>query len=180
MKIILIGYMGSGKTTIGKYLSEVLDYKFIDLDQAVENEEQQTISELFSKKGEIYFRKKERTILEKILSSNTNIVLAIGGGTPCFGDTMSFIKSSKDTISIYLKSSHNELTDRLFNKRLKRPLIAHITSPELLNDFIKKHLFERSYFYNQSEIKLSTDNLTIATVVSEINKEIKNYSNRAK
>jgi shikimate kinase len=54
MKIILIGYMGSGKTTIGKHLSEVLDYKFIDLDQAVENEEQQTISELFSKKGEIY------------------------------------------------------------------------------------------------------------------------------
>ena len=60
MKIILIGYMGSGKTTIGNHLSEVLNYKFIDLDQAIENEEQQTISELFSKKGEIYFRKKER------------------------------------------------------------------------------------------------------------------------
>ncbi len=87
--------MGSGKTTIGNHLSEVLNYKFIDLDQAIENEEQQTISELFSKKGEIYFRKKERTILEKILSSNANIVVAIGGGTPCFGDTMRFIKSSE-------------------------------------------------------------------------------------
>ncbi len=72
------------------------------------------------------------------------------------------------------------MTERLFNKRLNRPLIAHITSPELLNDFIRKHLFERSYFYNQSEIKLSTDNLTIAAVIAEINKEIKNYSNRAK
>ena len=180
MKIILIGYMGSGKTTIGKHLSEVLNYKFIDLDQAIENEEQQTISELFSKKGEIYFRKKERTILEKILSSNANLVVSIGGGTPCFGDTMRLIKSSENTTSIYLKSSHKELTERLFNKRLNRPLIAHITSPELLNDFIRKHLFERSYFYNQSEIKLSTDNLTIAAVIAEINKEIKNYSNRAK
>ncbi len=84
--------MGSGKTTIGKHLSEVLNYKFIDLDQAIEYEEQHTISELFSKKGELYFRKKERTILEKILSSNSNIVVAIGGGTPCFGDTMEVYK----------------------------------------------------------------------------------------
>ena len=166
--------MGSGKTTIGKHLSEVLNYKFIDLDQAIEYEEQHTISELFSKKGELYFRKKERIILEKILSSNSNIVLAIGGGTPCFGDTMGFIKSSENAISIYLKSSHKELTDRLFNKRLNRPLIAHIPSPELLNDFIRKHLFERSYFYNQSEIKLSTDNLTIAAAIEEINKKISN------
>ena len=166
--------MGSGKTTIGKHLSEVLNYKFIDLDQAIEYKEQHTISELFSKKGELYFRKKERIILEKILSSNSNIVLAIGGGTPCFGDTMGFIKSSENTISIYLKSSHKELTDRLFNKRLNRPLIAHIPSPELLNDFIRKHLFERSYFYNQSDIKLSIDNLTVAAVIEEINKEISN------
>ena len=166
--------MGSGKTTIGKHLSEVLNYKFIDLDQAIEYEEQHTISELFSKKGELYFRKKERIILEKILSSNSNIVLAIGGGTPCFGDTMGFIKSSENAISIYLKSSHKELTDRLFNKRLNRPLIAHIPSPELLNDFIRKHLFERSYFYNQSEIKLSTDNLTIAAAIEEIIKKISN------
>ena len=174
MKIILIGYMGSGKTTIGKQLSSVLNYKFIDLDQAIENEAQQPISEIFSKKGELYFRKKERIILEKILSSNSNIVLAIGGGTPCFGDTMGFIKSSENAISIYLKSSHKELTDRLFNKRLNRPLIAHIPSPELLNDFIRKHLFERSYFYNQSDIKLSIDDLTAAAVVEEINKEIRN------
>ena len=166
--------MGSGKTTIGKHLSEVLNYKFIDLDQAIEYKEQHTISELFSKKGELYFRKKERTILEKTLSSNSNIVVAIGGGTPCYGDTMGFIKSSENTISIYLKSSHKELTDRLFNKRLNRPLIAHIPSPELLNDFIRKHLFERSYFYNQCEIKLSTDNLTIAAAIEEINKKISN------
>jgi len=174
MKIILIGYMGSGKTTIGKQLSSVLNYKFIDLDQAIENEAQQPISEIFSKKGELYFRKKERTILETILSSDSNIVLATGGGTPCFGDTMEFMKSTENTITIYLKSSNEELTKRLFNERLNRPLIAHIKSQELLNDFIRKHLFERSYFYNQSDIKLSIDDLTVAAVVEEINKEIRN------
>jgi shikimate kinase len=174
MKIILIGYMGSGKTTIGKQLSSVLNYKFIDLDHAIENEAQQPISELFSKKGELYFRKKERTILETILASNVNIVLATGGGTPCFGDTMEFIKSTENTITIYLQSSNELLTQRLFNERLNRPLIAHIQSQELLNDFIRKHLFERSYFYNQSDIKLSIDNLTVAAVIEEINKEISN------
>jgi len=174
MKIILIGYMGSGKTTIGKQLSSVLNYKFIDLDHAIENEAQQPISELFSKKGELYFRKKERTILETILASNVNIVLATGGGTPCFGDTMEFIKSTENTITIYLQSSNELLTQRLFNERLNRPLIAHIQSQELLNDFIRKHLFERSYFYNQSDIKLSIDNLTVAAVIEEINKAISN------
>jgi shikimate kinase len=174
MKIILIGYMGSGKTTIGKQLSTFLNYKFIDIDQAIENEAQQPISEIFSKKGELYFRKKERTILETILSSDSNIVLATGGGTPCFGDTMEFMKSTENTITIYLKFSNEELTKRLFNERLNRPLIAHIKSQELLNDFIRKHLFERSYFYNQSDIKLSIDNLTVAAVIEEINKEISN------
>ena len=174
MKIILIGYMGSGKTTIGKHLSEVLNYKFIDLDQVIEYDEQYTVSEIFSKKGELYFRKKERTILETILSSDSNIVLATGGGTPCFGNTMEFMKSTENTITIYLKSSNEELTKRLFNERLNRPLIAHIKSQELLNDFIRKHLFERSYFYNQSNIKLSIDNLTVAAVVEVINKEIRN------
>jgi shikimate kinase len=174
MKIILIGYMGSGKTTIGKQLSISLNYKFIDLDQAIENEAQEPISELFLKKGELYFRKKERTILETILTSDSNIVLATGGGTPCFGDTMEFIKSTENTISIYLQSSNEQLTQRLFNERLNRPLIAHIQSQELLNDFIRKHLFERSYFYNQSDIKLSIDNLTVAAVIEEINKEISN------
>ena len=166
--------MGSGKTTIGKHLSEVLNYKFIDLDQVIEYDEQYTVSEIFSKKGELYFRKKERTILETILSSDSNIVLATGGGTPCFGNTMEFMKSTENTITIYLKSSNEELTKRLFNERLNRPLIAHIKSQELLNDFIRKHLFERSYFYNQSNIKLSIDNLTVAAVVEVINKEIRN------
>jgi len=166
--------MGSGKTTIGKHLSEVLNYKFIDLDQVIEYDEQYTVSEIFSKKGELYFRKKERTILETILSSDSNIVLATGGGTPCFGNTMEFMKSTENTITIYLKSSNEELTKRLFNERLNRPLIAHIKSQELLNDFIRKHLFERSYFYNQSNIKLSIDNLTVAAVLEVINKEIRN------
>tara|TARA_R110000787_G_scaffold84610_1_gene181235 strand:+ start:19321 stop:19845 length:525 start_codon:yes stop_codon:yes gene_type:complete len=172
MKIVLIGYMGSGKTTVGKQLSTSLNYKFIDLDQAIENEEQLPIPEIFSKKGEIFFRKKERKVLETILTNDSNIVLATGGGTPCFGDMMEFIKSSENTITIYLKSSNQELTERLFNERLNRPLISHLNTKEILNDFIRKHLFERSYFYNQSEIIITTDNLSVTEVVDEIKNKI--------
>jgi shikimate kinase len=174
MKIVLIGYMGSGKTTIGKQLSTSLNYKFIDLDQAIENEEQQPVSEIFSKKGEIYFRKKEKKVLETIITNDSNIVLATGGGTPCFGDTMEFIKSSENTITIYLKSSNQELTERLFNERLNRPLISHLNTKEILNDFIRKHLFERSFFYNQSKIRITTDNLSVAEVIEEIKNRINN------
>jgi shikimate kinase len=174
MKIVLIGYMGSGKTTIGKQLSTSLNYKFIDLDQAIENEEQQPVSEIFSKKGEIYFRKKEKKVLETIITNDSNIVLATGGGAPCFGDTMEFIKSSENTITIYLKSSNQELTERLFNERLNRPLISHLNTKEILNDFIRKHLFERSFFYNQSKIRITTDNLSVAEVIEEIKNRINN------
>lgn len=172
MKIILIGYMGSGKSTIGKQLAKSINYSFIDLDQAIENDEQQPISEIFSKKGEIYFRKKERKTLEEVLANNSDIVLATGGGTPCFGDNIEFIKSLKDILTIYLKVSNEELTERLFNERLNRPLIAHLDTKELLNDYIRKHLFERSYYYNQSDIKVLSDNTTIDELIEEIKNKI--------
>ena len=174
MKIVLIGYMGSGKTTIGKQLAKSLNYIFIDLDQAIENEEQQPISEIFSKKGEIYFRKLERKVLETILTSKPNIVLATGGGTPCFGDTMEYIKSVEDSTTIYIKTSNEVLTKRLLNENQKRPLIAHLDSKELLNDFIRKHLFERSFYYNKSSIKVRSDVMSINELVQELKNKIFN------
>ena len=174
MKIVLIGYMGSGKSTIGEQLAKSLNYIFIDLDQAIENEEQQSISEIFSKKGEIYFRKLERKVLETILTSKSNIVLATGGGTPCFGDTMEYIDSVDDSTTIYLKTSNEVLTERLLNENQERPLIAHLDSKELLNDFIRKHLFERSFYYNKSAIKIQSDGISINELVQEIENRIFN------
>ena len=111
-------------------------------------------------------------MVEKILSDNSNLILATGGGTPCYGDMVQFLKSVAASTTVYLKTSNEELTRRLFNEKNKRPLIAHLNTEPLLNDFIKKHLFERSYYYNQSDLKIATDHRSIATIVADIEKNI--------
>ncbi len=174
MKIVLLGYMGSGKTTIGKLLAESINYSFLDLDVLIEKEEQLSIPELFSKKGEIYFRKNERKVLEDVLAAYPNIVLATGGGTPCFGDTIDYLDSLEDVKTVYLKASSEVLTDRLFKEKLKRPLISHLQTKEILNDFIRKHLFERSFYYNRSAFNIQTDKKTIDEIIEEIKDKLNN------
>ena len=163
--------MGSGKSSVGRQLAASLNYKFIDLDQAIAQETGSSISDLFATKGEVYFRKMERKLLAKILTDSSNLVLASGGGTPCYGDMIQFLKSVAST-TVYLKTSNEELTRRLFNERQQRPLIAHLNTELLLNDFIKKHLFERSYFYNQSDLKVATDYRSVETIVEEIKNNV--------
>ena len=88
MRIALVGYMGSGKSTVGKLLSERMSIPFIDLDKVIETREGKTIAALFGEKGETYFRQLESNALIEILSQNTPFILATGGGTPCFLDHM--------------------------------------------------------------------------------------------
>jgi len=168
MKIVLIGYMGSGKSAVGKQLASKLQILFKDLDNEIEILEGNSISQIFSDKGEIYFRKKEREILTDILTTEKNLVLATGGGTPCYSDVMNLLISDKDIITIYLASSLDILTDRIFSEKFNRPLISHLTTKEGLKEFIAKHLFERSQFYNQALYTLRTDSFTIEEVVKEI------------
>ena len=151
MNLVLIGYMGSGKSLVGKRLADTLNYKYLDLDEVISTREQKTISEIFSERGEIYFRRIEGELLKEILDSQDNIVLATGGGTPCYGNTMDFISSTDSSLSVYLSSTLDTLTERLFDERSSRPLIAHLPDKELLKDFIRKHLFERSFYYNQAD-----------------------------
>jgi shikimate kinase len=95
MNIVLLGYMGCGKTTIGKILSKITGKNFIDLDSYIESTTNQTISDLFSLKGEIYFRKLESDCLKVIMAKHDNIVLSLGGGTPCYSNNLTLIKNSK-------------------------------------------------------------------------------------
>ena len=101
MKIILVGYMASGKTTIGKLISELLGIPFFDLDYIIEQKLQLNIHEIFEQKGELFFRKQERETFETFLNSTDNYVLALGGGTPCYFDNFSLYQK-EDLNSFYL------------------------------------------------------------------------------
>lgn len=168
MIIILIGYMGSGKSTVGKKLSKIVGFDFIDLDSYIEEKEGKKISELFRSKGEIYFRKVESQYLNTLLELKSNTVLALGGGTPCYGDNMKNIVNHETVKSVYLKATLLQLTDRLEKEKSKRPLIAHLKDKDAITEFIGKHLFERSFFYNQSAMTISVDNQTVDEIVASI------------
>ncbi|WP_053978386.1 shikimate kinase [Mangrovimonas xylaniphaga] len=167
-KIFLIGYMGSGKTSIGAKLAEILNCKFLDLDAFIEEREEMSVKMLFKLKGEIYFRKAETKYLQEIIDQNEPIIVSLGGGTPCYGNNMERVLSATDIKSVYLKATIPTLAERLFTEKEQRPLIAHLNSKELLIEFIGKHLFERSPFYSQSEVTILTDGKSIDEIVEEV------------
>lgn len=168
MIVVLIGYMASGKSTIGEVLAHKLKYDFIDLDAYIETAEQSTINTIFKEKGEIYFRRLETAYLKDLLHHKVDVVLSLGGGTPCYGNNMKIILNAKHVTSIYLKASIPTLVERLKNEKSKRPLIAHIKTDALLLEFIGKHLFERNAYYSQAQKIISTDNKDITEITEEI------------
>jgi len=168
MIVALMGYMGSGKSTIGKKLATVLNYRFVDMDDYISSKENTTIPELFRTKGEIYFRKKEAFYLNEILNSKDNIVLALGGGTPCYGNNLSLLLNNSRVSLFYLKLSIPLLVQRLFKEKTNRPLINHLKTEEELTEFIGKHLFERTQYYNQASKIIVSDNKSEKDIVEEI------------
>lgn len=167
MTIVLIGYMGSGKSTVGRHLSKIIEFDYVDLDDYIEEKEGMTITELFSIKGEIYFRKIESLYLKEIISLD-GTVISLGGGTPCYGHNMQMILNADNLKSIYLKLTLPKLVERLGNEKNSRPLISHLESEAQLTEFIGKHLFERSYFYNKANIILSIDGKSIEEISEDI------------
>lgn len=165
MIITLIGYMGSGKSSVGKILSRKLDFLFVDLDTAIEEVEAIPVATIFKEKGELYFRKKEREILKNILNRKENIVLSIGGGTPCFYGNIELINSLSK--SYYLQASPTSLSARLETGKAKRPLIAHLKQTEL-PEFIAKHLFERNPFYQKAQHTINTNGESVSSVADRI------------
>lgn len=160
--------MASGKSSIGKKLAKKLNYDFIDLDDLIEEKENLSVSEVFKTKGEVYFRKQEALYLKEVLNSDANLILAVGGGTPCYSGNMDAILETKHAKSVYLKASLMTLVKKLMTKKAKRPLISHIETEEAMTEFIGKHLFERLQFYNQAEIHVSIDNKTKDEVVEDM------------
>lgn len=147
MIISLIGYMGCGKSTLGKKMAKMLGFQFVDLDQKIEQQEQKTIAEIFQEGGEEAFRQIEHETLEQVLKQEEDMVLSLGGGTPCFMDNMKWINDS--TYSIFIDLPEKTLAQRLSQGKSTRPIIAHLNDEELLA-FIEKHLGDRRPFYERS------------------------------
>lgn len=165
-----MGYMGSGKSTIGKLIAEKNNLQFIDLDNYIESQEQQSTSAIFKTKGEIYFRLQESKYLQEIIRSKTNYVLSLGGGTPCYANNIDVITKS-NVKSFYLKCKNSTLHTRLKKENANRPLIASLNNEDLL-EFIGKHLFERAPFYEQADFKISIDEKRIEEICSEIQQQL--------
>jgi len=156
MKVFLIGFMGSGKTTIGKKLANYLKYEFIDLDKLIETKAGMSIVNYFEMHGEGAFRELERDILQKT-EFPENVIIATGGGAPCYGDNMEWMNNNG--LVAYLSLSPKALASRLEHSKTDRPLIRHLKGDELI-DFISSKLQEREVFYNQAKYVVSASDLT--------------------
>ncbi|WP_411031687.1 shikimate kinase [Spongiimicrobium sp. 3-5] len=166
MQVVLVGYMGSGKTTVGQLLANELKYTFLDLDSYMEDAMGMSVSEMFETKGELFFRKKEHFYLKEVLTESKNFVLSTGGGTPCYSGNMDAILENTPNV-FYLKVSIMELVKRLGAEKDHRPLIKDIGTNDL-PEFFGKHLFERSPFYSKATNVISSDNKTPEDIVEEI------------
>ena len=166
--IVILGYMGSGKSLIGKALAKQLNIDFVDLDAYIEGQKNQTIASIFKIQGELGFRKLEFQYLQDLIHANKKVVLALGGGTPCYFDNMEHLNAQPTIKSIYLKTALPTLVDRLWLERKHRPMIAHLPTKEALAEFIGKHLFERQPFYNKAQFSVEATNKSVADIVTAI------------
>ena len=166
--IFLLGYMGAGKTLIGRSLSKKLGFKFYDLDNYIEQIEGKKVSDIFNEKNEVYFRKIENKYLHELSLKNEKKIISTGGGTPCFKNNLEIIQTSSNSISIYLKANIETLVKRLLYSIDKRPIISHLKKEDELKEFITKHLFERSFYYEKSDVKIKTDDIELKDIVKLI------------
>lgn len=148
MTVYMIGFMGSGKSTLGKRLASAAGWKFYDLDSMVEDMESRTVTDIFQTSGEEYFREAEAAAL-RALPDERDMVIACGGGTPCYKDNMDFM--NKTGVTVYLKLEVAELAQRLMNAKKNRPLLREMDHGELLK-YIERKLAEREKWYNRSHL----------------------------
>lgn len=145
--IVLMGFMGSGKTTVGRLVAECMNLPFLDLDAFIVVQEGRSIADIFAKEGESAFRKKESSALAKILDRSESHVISLGGGTPCFNDNMNLIVEC--SITFYLRLGVGRLASRL-SLDGARPLVANKSQAELLR-YISDTLKGRRQYYDQAD-----------------------------
>ncbi|HCU21262.1 MAG: hypothetical protein A2X05_06835 [Bacteroidetes bacterium GWE2_41_25] len=160
--LYIIGFMGSGKTTAGRRLASMLRWSFVDLDKKIEEHTGLKIPEIFSLHGEEHFRKVEAEILRSP-ATDSNTVIATGGGTPCYDDNMKYMLETG--LTIYLKMTPGQLAGRLKGSSDERPLIRNLSGEDLLN-FIEDKLAERAKWYEKSQFIIDGFNPDISLLDS--------------
>ena len=153
VRIIITGYMGAGKTTVGKALSKELGIPFYDLDWYIEGRMRQTVKEIFDQCGEDGFRKIEHSMLHEVAEFE-DVIISCGGGTPCFFDNMDYMNRQGETV--YLKASPEVLFGHLRMGKTVRPLLLKKT-PEEVQAFISKQLEKRAPYYSKAKHTLDVN-----------------------
>ena len=173
IRVILIGFMGAGKTTVGKALGKALGVTFYDLDWYIETRMRKTVKQIFDEQGEEGFRKMEHNMLHEVAEFES-VVISCGGGTPCFYDNMDYLNQQGDTV--YLKASPEVLYKHLKMAKGVRPLLLNKT-PEEVQVYIREELNRREQFYGKAKHILDIDVMDsldkIQFFVEEIKKALK-------
>jgi shikimate kinase len=168
MRIFLIGFMGSGKTFWGRQLSRHTGLPFYDLDEEIAKVEKRTVQQIFHEKGEEFFRERERDLLEALTEDHQDLVVSCGGGTPCFFNNIEFRK--KNGRVIWLNTSVDTLVRRLLQEKNSRPLIKNISDSDL-KSFIIRKLQERRLYYEQADLILAEETISLGTFLKQIEDE---------
>ena len=167
MRIFIIGYMGAGKSTVGKRLANNLDIPFVDLDDAFEARFRYSIPRFFDHFGEKRFREFEHQCLKEIIVEHAEAVISTGGGTACFKNNISLM--NKEGITVYIKMHPKSLALRLNKARRLRPVVRDIQNAGMQN-FVEEQLAERKSFYEQARIIVKGENLDLEKLTEEINR----------
>ncbi len=166
-KIYLVGFMGVGKSTVGKKLAAALGYNFIDLDNLFENSYKISIDRFFSKYGEQLFRELENKLLISTFEMD-DVVVSTGGGTPCYHNAMD--KMNENGITVFLDMTESGIIHRLTRGKRKRPLVIGKKEEEL-NEFVHLRLKERLPFYQKANITIDALRINISELTLSINKQ---------
>ena len=165
--IFLIGYMGCGKSTMGRAVSALTGVPFIDLDNYIEQRFHLTVKEIFAQRGEDGFRDVERRMLQEVADFE-DVIVACGGGTPCFFDNMEYMNTHGTTV--FLNTPIDRLHSRLMRGRHKRPLIADKDDEDLMT-FIKEALAKRMDHYSKAQISFSSERLENKSEIADTARE---------
>ena len=177
-RIILVGYMGAGKTTVGNALAKALGMTFYDLDWYIQNRMRKKVAEIFAERGEEAFRQMEYNMLHEVAEFE-NVIVSCGGGTPCFFDNMEYLNRQGHTV--YLKATPEVLYKHLKMAKVERPLLKGKSDDELLR-FISQQLAQREQYYTKAQhvvdVTLLDDYDKIKTTVEHIRQLINPHTTK--